>query len=157
MPVYSIVLLIALGIALLLVEFFLVPGITVAGAGGFIVMGFAVYAAYKFHDNSTGNIILLSTIALNILTIGFAFRSKTWQKMGLTSTIEGKNITFEEEKIHVNDTGKAITRLNPMGKVMINDMIVEAKTQGEFINPNTSVKVTKVTTYQIVVKPLNNE
>ena len=43
MSITAIILLILLGIFLFIVEFLLVPGITIAGIGGAIVMAIAVY------------------------------------------------------------------------------------------------------------------
>jgi len=157
MPLYAIILIIVLGISLLLVEFFLVPGITIAGIAGLLVMGVGVYASYAFHPSSTGNIVLFSTLAANMLTIAIAFRSRTWQKMGLSSSIESKNITFDQEKIKAGDQGQTLTRMNPMGKIQVNEIICEAKTQGDFLNPGQHIVVTKVTSNQIIVKPINNE
>ena len=46
MTVFVIVLLLLLGIVLLLLEFLVVPGVTIAGIGGVIMMGGGIYLAY---------------------------------------------------------------------------------------------------------------
>ena len=55
----------------------------------------------------------------------------------------------------VGDHGKTITRLAPIGKAMINDKIVEAKSITGFINENTEIEIVKIQNTNVVVKPLN--
>ena len=152
MTIGAIILLIVLGIILLLVEFLLIPGISVAGIGGFLCLIAGIAAAYYYQGIVTGNIFLVGTVVLSILTIVIAFRSKTWQKMGLNNEIDSKIISFDENKIKIGDTAKTITRLNPIGKVMVNDIICEAKSISGFIDQNKEVEIIKVLKTQIVVK-----
>jgi len=158
MSMLAIILLILLGILLFLVEFFLVPGVTIAGIGGAILMGVAVFMAYRTHGSTAGNYILLTSLLLSVIILAFALRAKTWRRLMLSKNIEGKvEVGLGEQKIKVGDTGKAMTRLNPVGKVMINDMTVEAKSIKGFVDPHTRVEVVKVLTTQVIVKPINNE
>ena len=75
--------------------------------------------------------------------------------MGLKANIDSRNEPFDNDKIHAGDTGKTITRLAPVGKAMVNDIICEAKSTGGFINENTEIEVIKVLNTQIIVKPKN--
>jgi len=155
MSVFVIILIILLGIVLLLVEFLIIPGITIAGIGGFILMGGGTYFAYKFHGNEVGNYFLLGTIIATILAMYFAFRSKTWKKLGLKSSIDSKFESFDKSKINIGDWGVTTTRLAPIGKAMVNDIICEAKSLYEFIDEKTEIEVTKVINNQIIVKLKN--
>jgi membrane-bound ClpP family serine protease len=158
MSMLAIILLILLGILLFLVEFFLIPGVTIAGIGGAILMGVAIFMAYRTHGSTVGNYILLTSLLLTVITLAFALRAKTWKRLMLSRNIEGKvEVGLEEQKIKVGDKGKSITRLNPVGKVMINDITVEAKSIKGFVDQNTKIEVVKVLTTQVIVKPINNE
>ena len=75
--------------------------------------------------------------------------------MGLKANIESRNLPFDTEKIHAGDTGMTITRLAPVGKAVVNDIICEAKSIGGYINQNTNIEVVKVLNTQIIVKPKN--
>ncbi len=75
--------------------------------------------------------------------------------MGLQTNIASRNEPFDTENIHPGDVGKTITRLAPIGKAMVNDIICEAKSTGGFINENTDIEVIKVLSTQIIVKPKN--
>ncbi|MBN1158546.1 MAG: hypothetical protein JXA61_04135 [Bacteroidales bacterium] len=153
MSLLAIILVIVLGIILLLLEFLIFPGFTVFGISGFLAILFGIGSAYYFHGVQTGNYALLITAILSIITLFFVFKQKTWKKIGLESSIVSKNITFDPDQIHEGDSGKTVTRLNPVGKVMVNDVICEAKSISGFINENTEVVVVKVLTTQIIVKP----
>ena len=156
MSIGAIILLIILGLILLFLEFFVIPGVTIAGIGGFICLAASVFASYYYHGVTIGNIILISTIILIILLIFISVKSKMWNKVMLKSNIEGKAIDVKQETaFHVGDHGKAVTRLAPIGKAIFNDKIVEAKSIGGFINENTEVEIIKIQNTNVVVKPLN--
>jgi membrane-bound ClpP family serine protease len=158
MSILAIILLVLLGILLFLVEFFLIPGVTIAGIGGAILMGIAVFMAYRTHGTTVGNYTLFTTLLLTIITLVFALRARTWRRLMLSKNIDGKfEVGLEEQKIKVGDTGVSITRLNPVGKVMINGITVEAKSIKGFVDQNTKIEVVKVLTTQVIVKPINNE
>jgi membrane-bound ClpP family serine protease len=153
MSVVAIVLIILAGIALLLIEFLVIPGVSVFGIGGFLCLIGGVVASYVFQGNIAGHITLAATVVASVLAMVFAFRRKTWRKMGLNASSDSKIITIEPEKIKSGDTGKAITRLAPMGKVKVNDIICEAKSIAGYIHEDTEIEVVKVTQYQLIVKP----
>ncbi len=158
MSVFLIILLILFGIFLFIVEFFLIPGVTIAGIGGAILVGVSIYFAYKTHGSTTGNLTLLGAFLVILVTLVVAFRSDTWKKLMLGSEVQGK-VTYglENGRIKVGDTGETVTRLNPVGRVMVNDILVEAKSMAGFVDQNKKVTVIKVLTTQIVVKPLESE
>jgi membrane-bound ClpP family serine protease len=153
MSVIAIVLIIIAGIALLLIEFLIIPGISVFGIGGFICLIGAVISAYIYQGSMAGHITLAGTVIASLATILFTFRRKTWKKMGLAASIESKIISIDSEKIKKGDTGKAITRLAPMGKVMVHDMVCEAKSIAGFVHENTEIEVINIHENQLIVKP----
>jgi membrane-bound ClpP family serine protease len=57
------------------------------------------------------------------------------------------------QKIGVGDSGVTLSRLNPIGQVLINDVEVEGKSfDGEFLDEDTEIEVVKVETYNVLVK-----
>ena len=75
-----IMLLIAVG--LLLVEIFLIPGISVAGIGGLLFLGGAVYYAYAYVGSTAG-----------FLTLVAAFVCWLLQSLFLSAQSLGENVT----------------------------------------------------------------
>jgi membrane-bound ClpP family serine protease len=158
MSILAIVLLILLGVFLFIVEFLLVPGITVAGIGGAIIMGVAVYFAYTGHGNTVGNYTLVATLVFTVGGGAYVLRAKTWQRLALNKDIESKvEVGLENGVIKVGDRGKSITRMAPVGKVLINGLSVEGKVNRGFLDPNTPVEVIKVLNTQVIVKSLKEE
>jgi membrane-bound ClpP family serine protease len=99
---------------------------------------------------------LLGTVLTILLFLYIAFKTGTWKKVMLNNSVISRvEYGLNENKINVGDTGETITRLNPIGKVMINDQVVEGKSVGGFINEKTKVEVIKIQTNNIIVKQLN--
>jgi len=158
MSITAIILLILLGVFLFIVEFLLVPGVTIAGIGGAILLGLSVYLAYIHHGNVVGNIILLVTLLFSLGTIIMSLRARTWKRFMLNKNIEGKvEVGLEGDKIKPGDTGKTMTRMNPIGKVMVNDIVVEGKSNSGFLNQQSKIEVIKVLNTQVIVKPIKEE
>lgn len=153
----GIIILIVLGILLFVIEFLLVPGITVAGIGGLVLTVLGVYKAFDNYGTETGAWVLIATILVSILVIAFSLRARTWRRFMLNTDVTGAvDIDLTEEQVKVGDEGITMTRLNPMGKVQIRDLVREAKSIEGYINEHAPVEVVSVEGTRISVKPINN-
>ncbi len=157
MSLLAIILFIILGLLLLLIEFAVIPGITIAGIGGFVLLIASVYIAFTSYGNVAGFITLAIVLIAAPMMIYYFFKSKSGKKMILESQINGKVETLNQANIKVGDIGKAIGRLAPGGKVKINGEVVEAQSTGSFIDQQTEVKIIKVLSNKIIVEPLKKE
>ena len=155
MDIFITVILLALGIILVLAEIFLLPGITIAIIGGIIFIGGGLYYAYSHLGLVGGNIALIVSIIVFLITFVWLIKSKAINIIGLKTDIDS---TVADEKLMVEikegDEGITVSRLNPVGKVKVNQMTVEAKTLDGFIDEDVKVVVLKVYPTQIVVKEL---
>ena len=154
MTITAIILLLVLGIILLLVEFLIIPGTTIAGIGGVISLGVGVYMAYNSFGTTVGSFTLIGALLFLVASIVFALKSGTWSKLSLKSNIDSKVDTIDEQKIHIGDIGKTITRCNPIGKILVNNEQVEAKSYEGFIDQNTEIEITKIIRNQVVIKSI---
>ena len=152
MLTFVIIFLILLGLFLLFLEFFVIPGMTVAGIGGLIFSVTGISMVYSNYGTATGHIVLISTIIFAIILFIISFKSGTWDKLMLKSAVTGQVETVDENSIEPGDIGITITRLNPIGKVKVKDQIIEAKCPGQFVDPNTEVIVKEVFKTHIIVK-----
>lgn len=151
----GIIILIVLGIFLFVVEILLVPGITVAGIGGLVLTVLGIYKAFEDFGTETGIWVLIGTLLASILVITFSLRAKTWRRFMLNTNITGSVDTpLTEEQVRPGDRGEAITRLNPMGKIMVRDMVREARSIEGYINQHEPVEVVSVEGTRITVKPI---
>lgn len=155
MSLTAIIILIILGIILFYVEFLIVPGITVAGIAGIILIIIGIYFGYKEYGTPIGHYIIVSTAIISIFSIFIMLRSKTWEKIALNTKIEGKSSSSLDIEINIGDTGESVTRLNPYGKVLINNKFYEAKSSSSFIDPKVKIEVKKIDGSHLIVKPLN--
>lgn len=148
-----IIILIVLGILLFVIEFLLVPGVTVAGIGGLVLTVFGVYKAFNDFGPAVGSWVLIGTIILSVFVIAMSLRARTWNRLMLKTNVDGtvdKDLT--EEQIKVGDLGTSITRLAPMGKIKINALVREAKSMEGYIDPHKEVEVVSVEGTRILVK-----
>jgi len=152
MGIGAIIFLIVLGLLLIWLEVLVIPGTTISGIGGIILMAGGIYLAFNQHGATTGVWVLLSTLGLLILSIVFFIKSNTWKRISLNSTVSSKMEHFEEDSIKPGENAKTITRLAPMGKVRVGGVDVDAESLSGLIDPGTEVVVTEVLKYKIYVK-----
>jgi membrane-bound ClpP family serine protease len=157
MTILAVAALILLGIILIIIEFLVLPGISIAGIGGFVLMVTGIVIAYKNFGNTTGHLIVFGSIIILIITIFTSLKSKTWKKFALESKIDSKVESEQSfKKIQVGDTGTTISRLAPMGTVQINNEFMEGKSLDTFIDQNTEIIVIQVLNNKVIVKPKNS-
>ena len=156
MEIFTIILLILLGIILLFVEFALIPGITVAGVGAIIAFGYGIYLAFSNFGVIGGIITALIIVFLSPIIIIRFFKGKAAKKLTLETNINSKVDLINHDKIKIGATGVTLSRLAPIGKASIAGEVVEARSIGPLIDPNQSIEIVKINNNQIIVKPINN-
>jgi membrane-bound ClpP family serine protease len=143
---------ILIGFIFLLLEILVVPGTTIVGVAGIGLMGAGVFFSYTQFGAVMGTLTLAGTLLFAIAALALAFRSNTWKKAMLNSEVLGKVNIFESDKVKPGDTGLTISRLNPMGKALINGEYYEVTSNYSLIDHNTEIVVTKVEGNKIIVK-----
>lgn len=149
-----IIALLVAGILFLLAEILVLPGATVAGILGFVLIGIAIFLTYKTRSTTEGHIVVAVALVLSVTTLVLALRSRTWKKAMLDRAIDSKVNVIDDQLVKPGDKGVSISRLAPAGKGKINNQIFEVHTQGEFLDPDKKFEVVKVEGYKIIVKPL---
>jgi len=157
MTILAIVLLILLGLFLLILEFAVIPGVTIAGIGGAAMLIASIYLAFSRFGTLAGLLTLLFLLVSAPLLFYYLFKTRAGRKMILNTKIDGKVETFEPDKIKPGDSGMTIGRLAPMGKVRINGETVEAQSAGGYIEQNRPVRVLKVSFNKIIVELIKTE
>lgn len=157
MSLLAIILLIILGLVLLLLEFAVIPGVTIAGVGGFLLLAASVYIAFAEMGRVAGFITLAVVLILSPIMVYYFFKSRAGKKMILDSKIDSKIENSIPGKFAVGDKGITIGRLAPMGKVRINGEVLEAQSAGTYINENTKIQIVSIHFNKIVVEPFNKE
>ena len=161
-----------LGIALLLVEIFAIPGFGLAGASGIILIVAGLTLAMV--DNivfETGDItLILNTIfraffvviismfvslilsiylGKQLLTSGLFPHLALWDTQQKDNGYIGVDISISDL---MGETGEAYTVLRPSGKVIIKGEIYDAKSEYGFIDKGEKIKVIRHETGQVYVE-----
>lgn len=146
--------LILIGLVLMLLEVFVIPGVGVAGIAGIIFTIVGVVFAFN-HNMEQGWYVLAGTVIVSGVLLWKSLQSNTWDRFALHSELDGKSSeAFSDLK--VGDVGKTVTRLNPMGKIRINTKVYEATAQNSLIDEQVSIQIISLTSNKIIVKPNEN-
>jgi membrane-bound ClpP family serine protease len=144
-----------LGIVLLLIEVTILPGITVAGVGSFLVLVYSVYLAFTTYGSLVGFLTLAFVLIVSPLLVYYFFKGKAGKSMVLNTVLTGIANEINPEKVKVGDIGVTIGRLAPMGKIKVNDEVVEVRSTGTFVSPGEKVRIIHIEKSMVTVEPLN--
>jgi membrane-bound ClpP family serine protease len=156
MDILIITVLLVAATLLLLVELFLLPGVSVAGflsAGAYL---FAIYYAFTYVGTGTGFLTLGIAAVLSIGSIIWFMHSKTLDRVSLKKSITSKVDRSAADKVKVGDTGIAITRLALIGNAEIDGNIVEVKSADGFLMEKTPIIVTRIMDGIIMVEKVSD-
>ncbi len=157
MNILIILFLIFLGIVLLLIEFTILPGITIAGLGGVLLFAYSIYLAFTSYGSLAGFLTLAFVLIVAPTLVISLFKGKAGKRMVLNTVLTGVANQINEEKVKVGDVGVTVGRLAPMGKIKVNNEVVEARSTGTFVDPGVKIRIVQIEKSQITVEPLNLE
>jgi len=156
MSVVLIIVLIVIGLSLMVVEVVVLPGITVAGVGGVILIGCGVFLTFKWFGNTAGMIALIATGILFVIFMIYALRANTWNRLSLHSEIDSKVNVVDTNDIKTGDRGMTVSRLAPIGKIIIHDKIMEGKSEFGLIDENREIEVVHVNDSTVIVQEIKS-
>ncbi len=168
------IILFIIGLILLAIEIFVIPGFGVAGITGIVlvIVGLTLAMVDKLPKEPMhipSLLPLFKAFALVIFSITLSFLLSLYtgakilasKKLKVALYAEQKKdegyigVDIQELKSLIGKTGVAITVLRPSGKVEIEGNIYDAKSESGFIEPNTKVLVKKTEAGQIYVVKQN--
>lgn len=157
MDIYLVLAVIVLGILLVVLEILVIPGTTVVGIIGGILMATGVVLAYSTQDDATvGHYVLAGTSLATVILLYWSYRVLKSKKYSLYDIIDGKVNELEHGVVNVGDEGVTLSVLRPEGKARFNDQTFAVFSQGEMIDANVGITVVKINGNKIIVKPLTN-
>jgi membrane-bound serine protease (ClpP class) len=170
------ILLVLLGLALLALEVFVIPGFGIAGIAGVILIFVGLIStfipdmgspfnfprfrgnAYMWQGLGTGLKVMASAMAASL--VGAVILSRFFPKVPYVGKIVAENPVLEQVVMpdpypHVaflGDIGKTEGTLRPAGKARFGDTLVDVVSQSEFIGPGEPVEVIEHQGSRIVVR-----
>lgn len=161
------IILFVIGVLLLLVEIFVIPGFGLFGAAGILLMiGSLFLGLISDFPLVDWDMIQMATIQLAgafILSIIVIFillkylpKTKIWSNLVLQKNIDEQSGYTSDKSIKelVGKTGKALTDLRPSGTAMIDDKRIDVVTSGEYIVKGVKIEVIEEEGSKIVVQKL---
>lgn len=161
-----------IGVVLMVVEIFAIPGFGVAGVAGIIAMvtGLTLSLVDNIVFNEPeftgeGLSLLMKSLSLVLVSILLGVILSLWATKKLLTTTAFSNLSLKsEQRIEegyigvetnqmalVGETGVAHTVLRPSGLVKINEKVYDAKSEYGFIEKGEVVKVIRYETGQVYV------
>ncbi|NMA14174.1 MAG: hypothetical protein GX930_02930 [Clostridia bacterium] len=155
------VLLFLIGIILLLVEAFLIPGFGFAGIGGIIAVAGSIILASPSIEQAAISLIIAIILSVVLLAVSFKFvkTRKVWSRLVLGVKQEkGLGYVAPERELEglLGKQGVAVTPLRPSGTAKIEGDPIDVVTEGGFIPREAQVKVVKVEGTRIVVREIKD-
>ncbi len=161
---WVVMLLFVLGLALIVVEVFVIPGFGIAGIIGLLLMLGSVFYTF-FSETGDFSVALLwlsisiiLTSALAIFATIFLPKSSPFQRFALSTVMSADqgyhSAGIDDFQSFVGKTGVALTPLRPAGTARIENKRLDVVTVGNFIDENTPIRVLEVEGSKISVETL---
>lgn len=153
MPIALIITFAILGIALIVLEIFFLPGTTIAGVAGGLFLVASVWVAFASFGSdigwyTIGIIALMLTVSI-YLFVKLGVMDKVSLKTEIDSKLDAKN-----QFVQVGDRGMASSRLASMGNADINGQMVEVKSINGFIDVDADIEVVSADKQEILVRQI---
>ncbi|WP_018476504.1 NfeD family protein [Pontibacter roseus] len=150
----TVILLIGIGLVLIIVELIFVPGVTIVGILGFILVAVGIWIGYAALGTETGHLILAASVIGSGLAFYYSFRSDAWTRFALKNTIKSRVNEEHPHLLEVGEEGKTVSALRPQGTAMFKERRHEVQTAGTFLPPNTPVRIIKIVANKIIVEEI---
>ncbi|MGI6036729.1 MAG: NfeD family protein [Limnochordia bacterium] len=144
------------GLVLLLVEIFLIPGFGFVGIGGLVAIFYSIYSSFPTPQAALGvmAVTLVSTIFFGYLLIRYAGRIGAWDRLVLsTSATKEEGYVAPPSMAHyAGKEGQTLTPLRPSGVIEIEGERLDALSEGRYIPAQSPIVVIRVEGSKIIVK-----
>lgn len=145
-------LLIFIGLLLVIVELIFIPGTTIFGILGALLVGVGIYFTYENYGDATGTYVLIGSSLVGAGLLIYSLKAKTWKKFALTSQIKSKVKEGYADDLLAGMEGEAVSDLKPIGKGEFNNKAYEVTSQGEHVSAGSVITIIKIDRNKIIVK-----
>jgi membrane-bound ClpP family serine protease len=150
----TVISLVLFGLLLLIAEIIFVPGTTVVGLVGFVFMVVGVALSFRYFGGEKGWTVVGVTAVASGVLLYLAFKANVWGKFALKSSSNSKVNEGSMNELTAGLEGTTLSALRPVGNADIAGKTFEVRTNGEYVERGTKIKIIKVVSNQIIVEPL---
>lgn len=145
-----------LGIVLLAIEIFVIPGFGITGILGILGIVAGIFMSFGINNIAQATSViffsLIADIILIVILARFILKSKGFKNIvALETDTAGYHSSVSYDNL-LGREGITDTFFRPSGNIIINDKKYDAITEGEFINKGVKIKVILVEGNKIVIK-----
>lgn len=156
---FEVMIFFVLGLVLLFLELFVIPGFGVIGIVGLLSIFGSIFLSYGNFYTALSSIIIALLISIIVIVIFWKkFRkSSAWERFILT-TREDKDQGYTGAGSYqqlVDKEGVTTSQLRPSGIVSIDGQRYDVVSEGGYIPINTEIKVVKVEGNRVVVRKID--
>lgn len=144
-----------LGIVLIFLEIFVIPGTTIFGIMGTAAVIVSIFFAYKLLGTNYGHMSIVGGFIVFMLFFFAGRKLMDDNQMSLKKELTSKVNEFVAN-VKVGDEGITYTDVKPNGKAFFGDEKLEVFSNGSYIVKDVAVKIIKIEQNKIIVKPLNS-
>ena len=158
-------LLFLIGVGLIVLEIFVIPGFGVAGILGITLMLGSVFFvfdnAYEFETAVLWlSISVILSASLVVLAVWFLPGTQLFQRFALSTVMDTEmgyhSSSPENFQDYLGQSGTALTPLRPSGTARIANKRVDVVTAGDFIPQNSNIKVIEVEGSKVFVEAIED-
>ncbi|WP_400192638.1 NfeD family protein [Hymenobacter sp. B81] len=147
-----IVVLLLFGALFVVAEVLLIPGTTIVGLAGFVLLTVGIWLSYRDLGTTTGHVLLGSATVLVGVVVWLGLRPQSVNRFALTTRNTARVDDVRRPDVTIGQLGRTLSALRPAGTVLFGDERREATTRGEFVNPGMEVRVLGIEQNRIVVE-----
>jgi membrane-bound serine protease (ClpP class) len=158
------IILFVFGVVMLLIEIFVIPGFGIVGTIGIIAIVASLYLSLVGRFMPTTDFVsgakvlaiaFISSFVIILVALRFLPKFTPFQRLVLDTTEaedEGYRSSPAEYESLLGKEGVALTLLRPAGTAIIDGEKVSVVTEGDFIEKDSRIRVSKVEGYRVVVE-----
>lgn len=174
--------LILLGVLLLIVELFVLPGFGIAGVAGILLVFLGIFLSFvptepgpwrvvpqlpaTWEAMKSGATAMMIAVAVSAALMWYLARHLPQMPMASQlilsgevargQTIDAGATAIETVALEVGDQGVALSVLRPAGKARIRDQVHDVVTEGDMVEKGTPIEVIDVSGNHVVVRKLDS-
>ncbi|HRK74615.1 MAG TPA: NfeD family protein [Rhodothermales bacterium] len=137
--------LLLLGLFLIWLEIWIVPGLNVVGVGGLLSLAFGIFLIFTGFGLLSGVTALGLTATAGFSLFYFAQKNGAWDKFILQTTLlsgeELAKLEGGERGHYLGKSGIVLTPLRPTGIIEVEGERMEVVTEGGFISSGSKVRI----------------
>lgn len=148
--------LVLVGLALVVIEVMLVPGLNVIGVGGVLGMAVGVVLAFVEFGPAGGLVVLVGTVAAAGGLFYVMWESGAWDRLILSDSLrrdaDADREGDETRARLLGQAGHAVTPLRPTGVAEIGGERLEVTTEGAFVASGSRLRVVAIDRRRTIVR-----